>query len=228
MAKADVTRDYAIGQMPTPARAHYRRMSDSDLMRRIRTLSASGSLAKIIKYEGGGVRKRFSIDASLLGIAPVLLEKGSFLRPIIEQTIDDLGDVLENNINIALTRGDLRENFLYERTGQLRQSIRISRRRIARKPHQFSRSFEVGSTGTAELLYARILEKGGVIRAKYEDYLHFPFSPRGMYPFVTDWVRTKQVSIPARRPFTWASEETQRTGTLMLQENIQSAITGMQ
>ena len=64
------------------------------------------------------------------------------------------------------------------------------RRSIQRLPPSSERGRIIGIVGT-KLIYARIQEEGGIIRAKHKPYLVFQVDGG-------DWVRTKQVTIPAQ------------------------------
>lgn len=81
--------------------------------------------------------------------------------------------------------------YLYQKSGLHKITGNLFRSIIVKIKNT---SLEVGSS----LVYARIHNKGGVIRAKNAPYLHFQVNGR--------WVKVKQVVIPKRRYLYWRKE----------------------
>lgn len=89
--------------------------------------------------------------------------------------------LLESHIKLNKLSGQV----LHVRTGRLRASL----------AHRLvGRGDELQAVVGTRLVYARIHEYGGIIRAKRAPYLVFPITRLG----ATSWVRVKQVTMPKR------------------------------
>jgi phage gpG-like protein len=135
---------------------------------------------------------RFTFDtlsAKLyLGALPKKIHENLFVR--MDQAINifcaDVQDVISNKI-------------LHRRSGDL--ASQLARKYVDQTEH--TTTGQIGSN----LPYARIHEYGGIIRAKNAPYLCFPIggsalTPGGKRSYAKgakgEWVRIKQVTIPAR------------------------------
>ena len=140
---------------------------------------------------GGGIKVELTVDdRKVQAVLARLARRGRDLR----QPLDHVGSYLEDSARQRFRSGRGPGGIPWLRSGRAieqggRTLVDTGRLRDSMTHKASDREVEVGTN----VIYARIHQLGGVIRAKSAPYLMFRLSSGS-------FVRTKQVTIPAR-PF---------------------------
>ena len=165
----------------------------------INRTGSAGTARKVKLFEGRGVKHGLKFDMTAAGLPAAILKGQSPLRPAIQQAVDSARQHLAREIHLNLTG-----RVVKKRTGTLLGSVDLRRRYISQQRGKIYVTLEALGTGHRSTLYARVLEKGGIIRPRFEEWLTFKIDEDDE----SSWVKTKQTVIPAFGPFQKAVDST--------------------